>query len=347
MQTEQKIFTLNSNSTKKLITSESVQLVVTSPPYPMIEMWDECFCSQKKNVKTALNTGKYESAFEEMHSMLVATWEDVDRLLTPGGLVCINIGDATRNCNGQFKLFSNHTRIINKFLSMNYDILPDIHWHKPTNAPNKFMGSGMYPPCAYVTYEHEYVLIFRKGPNRKFSDSNKENRHQSAYFWEERNIWFSDLWELKGIGQKLSKSTSRERSAAFPFELAFRLINMYSLKGDTIYDPFCGTGTVAKAAIASERNSIGTDIDKKLCQQATSNLIDSQDELNKYIKNRIFRHNQFIDSIPTEKKNKLYECANHAFKVKTKQETEISISLIKSIELLNNTIISKYEKADA
>lgn len=141
-------------------------------------------------------------------------------------------------------------------------VLPDIHWHKPTNAPNKFMGSGMYPPCAYVTYEHEYILVFRKGGNRKFTNAEKSIRHNSAYFWEERNIWFSDLWEIKGTTQKLKKGTSRARSAAFPFELAYRLVNMYSMKYDLVYDPFSGTGTVTKAAIASERNIV--DINKHI-----------------------------------------------------------------------------------
>ena len=165
--TKHRIINCNSKNTQDYIRDKTVGLVVTSPPYPMIEMWDECFSNQSEEVNLALTESRFEDAFEAMHKVLDKTWEDVDRVLIDGGVVCINIGDATKNCDGQFKLFSNHTRIINKFLGMGYDVLPDIHWHKPTNAPNKFMGSGMYPPCAYVTYEHEYILVFRKGGNRK------------------------------------------------------------------------------------------------------------------------------------------------------------------------------------
>lgn len=188
METKHRIIACDSRDTHKIIDDKTVALVVTSPPYPMIDMWDDCFSDESEGVRRALTEDRFEDAFEEMHLVLDRVWEEVDRVLIDGGVVCINIGDATKNCNGQFKLFSNHTRIINKFLSMSYDILPDIHWHKPTNAPNKFMGSGMYPPCAYVTYEHEYILVFRKGNNRKFDNNERQIRHKSAYFWEERNI---------------------------------------------------------------------------------------------------------------------------------------------------------------
>ena len=83
----------------------------------------------------------------------------------------------------------------------------------------------------------------------------------SSFFWEERNVWFSDVWEIKGTKQNLQKSNTRERSAAFPFEVPYRLINMFSQKGDTILDPFLGTGTTMQAAILTGRNSCGYDID--------------------------------------------------------------------------------------
>ena len=213
--------------------------------------------------------------------------------------------------------------------------------------PNKFMGSGMYPPCAYVTYEHEYILVFRKGGNRKFTNAEKSIRHNSAYFWEERNIWFSDIWELNGTMQRLKKGASRARSAAFPFELAYRLINMYSMKYDLVYDPFSGTGTVARAAMASERNSISIDIDTNLCEQATFESVQSITELNLYTMDRISRHKEFINNLPLEKKEKLYDNVNHSFKVKTRQETEILITSLSSIRFADNEIVCAYEKADA
>ena len=120
----------------------------------------------------------------------------------------------------------------------------------------------MLPAGAYVTLEHEYILILRKGGLRKFSSSaQKQNRNRSALFWEERNRWFSDTWDIAGERQELDGGATRSRSAAFPFELAYRLISMYSVRSDTVFDPFMGTGTSLLAAAAACRNSIGMDID--------------------------------------------------------------------------------------
>ena len=346
MGTRHKIIACNSNDTGGAIADRSVDLVITSPPYPMVEMWDECFSLQSDEVKRALQDRRFDDAFEAMHRVLDKTWDDVDRVLSDHGIVCINIGDATKNCDGRFKLFSNHTRVIHKFLCMGYDVLPDIHWHKPTNAPNKFMGSGMYPPCAYVTYEHEYILVFRKGANKTFSRAESARRHGSAYFWEERNVWFSDLWELNGTAQHLKKDDSGNRSGAVPFELAYRLINMYSLKDDWVYDPFSGTGTTLKAAMASERNSIGADMDPQLCRQALTDGVQSVKELNSYIMDRLRRHIAFIDALPAEKKEKLYANTNHPFKVKTRQETELLVSTLASAVLKDGAVLCTYQKAD-
>lgn len=97
------------------------------------------------------------------------------------------------------------------------------------DAPNKFMGSGMLPCGAYVTLEHEWILIFRKGGKRMYrTDEGKSTRRQSGYFWEERNCWFSDVWDIKGTKQNIAGSGTRERNGSFPLDIPFRLINMYS-----------------------------------------------------------------------------------------------------------------------
>ena len=173
---------------------QSVELIVTSPPYPMIAMWDECFIQQDEQLTQACIEDEPYLAFERMHSVLDRVWKSCDRVLKTGGFLCINVGDATRSSHGVFQMFPNHARIIHFFAQKGYCILPDIHWRKPSNAPNKFMGSGMFPAGAYVTYEHEYILIFRKGGKRTFSSAQRKNRQKIAYFWEERNLWFSDLW---------------------------------------------------------------------------------------------------------------------------------------------------------
>ena len=145
------------------LNEKSVDLVVTSPPYPMIEMWDDVFQRQRPAAEGALAAGDGPHAFEMMHELLDAAWVEVYRVLRPGGVACINIGDATRTIDGDFRLYSNHSRILSSLLGMGFVALPDILWRKPTNAPNKFLGSGMLPGGAYVTYEHEYILIVRKG----------------------------------------------------------------------------------------------------------------------------------------------------------------------------------------
>ena len=150
------------------IPSESVDLVVTSPPYPMIAMWDQVFGSQDAAIQKALRAGDGLRAYRLMHAILDSVWNEVFRVLKPGRFACINIGDATRKLGDDFCLYPNHARILNALLDIGFSALPDILWRKQTNAPNKFMGSGMLPAGAYVTLEHEYILIVRKGSKREF-----------------------------------------------------------------------------------------------------------------------------------------------------------------------------------
>lgn len=307
------------------VRDNTVDLVVTSPPYPMIEMWDECFSRQSEAVRNAIVSGDWSSSYREMHIVLNNVWNECDRVLKDNGFVCINIGDATRTCNGEFRLFSNHSAIINYFESMGYSTLPDIHWRKQTNAPNKFMGSGMLPAGAYVTYEHEYILVFRKGGKRVFKGSEAEQRSKSAYFWEERNVWFSDLWDIKGTSQLVKSVTSRGRSAAYPFEVPYRLINMYSAYGDTVLDPFGGLGTTAMACAVTGRNCIISEIDTELAQKIKDNVLDTQNIALDIVENRVEKHMRFISDLSDEKRGKCYINAPHGFLVKTRQEIHLTL----------------------
>lgn len=160
----------------------SIDLVVTSPPYPMIEMWDEVM--GKQNPKIFDYIGRQpDVAFELMHQELDKVWKECYRVMKPGGFLCINIGDATRTINGNFTLYNNHSRISKACLDLGFVGLPNIIWRKQTNAPNKFMGSGMLPCGAYVTLEHEWILIFRKGDKRVFKTScDKLERMKSSFF---------------------------------------------------------------------------------------------------------------------------------------------------------------------
>ncbi len=320
------------------ITDESIHLVVTSPPYPMIEMWDTLFSSLNSDIRAAFSEQNPLTAFNLMHAELNKVWREIARITIPGGLVCINIGDAVRTIGDNFALYPNHVKIIQAFQDLGFQSLPEILWRKQTNAPNKFMGSGMLPPGAYVTLEHEYILIFRKGGKREFVDpKEKERRKESAYFWEERNTWFSDVWDFKGIFQSINSNMNREKSAAFPFELAYRLINMFSIKGDTILDPFLGTGTTLLAAISSERNSIGIELDASFKDLIHSNIVSFIPIANQYIQSRIEAHEAFIKKRQDEGKELKYSASKINSRVITAQETEIKLRKVKDIQKISES----------
>ena len=346
MKTSHQIIFDNSNH-MNTIPPESIALVVTSPPYPMINMWDELFISQNPAVGQALKSRKGPDAFELMHRILDDVWNEVYRVLKNGGIACINIGDATRTINDNFSLYQNHTRIMSYLLKLGFSALPAILWRKQTNAPNKFMGSGMLPPGAYVTLEHEYILIVRKGKKREFNRlEDKQIRHQSAFFWEERNVWFSDIWlDVKGASQNLFDNKARNRSAAYPFEVPYRLINMFSVKGDTVLDPFLGIGTTMYAAMTAGRNSVGFELDKNLHDSIQSGLDTILFYSNDLIDDRLSSHLSFLTD--KYKAGKEYEYLNkhYGFPVVTRQEKELLInSMIGVKETNNNTFEIMYSE---
>lgn len=321
------------------IQSNSVQLVVTSPPYPMVQMWDDIFASQNPLIADFLSDGESAIIFQMMHQMLDDVWRECFRVLQPGGFLCINIGDATRTVNGKFSLFTNHTRITAACIKMGFTCLPEILWRKQTNAPNKFMGSGMLPCGAYITLEHEHILIFRKGDKREYkTDDEKLIRAKSAYFWEKRNIWFSDLWDVKGTKQDISTDT-RDRNAAYPVEIPYRLIQMFSQKEDTILDPFLGTGSTTVAAVMTGRNSHGYDIDSEFCKLAHNRVMELDCDICRQVVNKHLNdHINFIEEREKSGKKVKYYNKNLDCKVMTKQETEIELDYPVSIKTINDVI---------
>ena len=315
-----------SSTPMKAIGDESVGLVVTSPPYPMIEMWDEVFGRQDPDIAKALRNGDGPAAFELMHCLLDAVWRECVRVVRPGGFVCINIGDATRKVADNFRLYTNHSRVTSAFEAMGFQSLPPVLWRKQSNAPNKFMGSGMLPSGAYVTLEHEYILVLRKGNKREFKGPEAEARRSGAFFWEERNIWFSDIWDFKGIRQVMAKSDGRSRSAAYPFELAHRLINMYSLHGDTVLDPFLGTGTTSAACVVAARNSIGYEIMSDLKDVISETMGRAAQAANQMILERFQRHLQFVDERQGARGTALGHSSDvYGFPVMTRQEVQMRL----------------------
>ncbi|MGB9925405.1 MAG: DNA-methyltransferase [Candidatus Bathyarchaeales archaeon] len=331
----------------KEVPCESVDLVVTSPPYPMIAMWDGVFAEQNPAVGEALRRDDGCGAFELMHRELDKVWTQVYRVLRNGGFACINIGDATRTVGGEFKLYPNHSRVLSYCLKLGFSALPEILWRKQTNAPNKFMGSGMLPAGAYVTLEHEFILILRKGKPRRFRGADEQRRRrESAFFWEERNEWFSDVWEdLKGAKQNNIDKAIRDRSGAFPFELPYRLINMYSIKGDMVLDPFFGTGTTMVAAMAAGRNSIGFEADPNFKRHIFHRFAGVVDFANQQIDARLRRHVAFVKERTKTHGALGYINRHYGFPVMTQQETEILLNKLREVKIEDKIATAEYEES--
>ncbi|HUI38816.1 MAG TPA: DNA methyltransferase, partial [Thermoplasmata archaeon] len=116
------------------VAPSSVELVVTSPPYPMISQWDALF--QRLGARD----------YDAMHAVLTSVWRRCREVLVPGGLLAVNIGDALRTIDGEFRLWPNHARVIEACAGLGYTPLPYVLWKKPTNRPNAFLGSGFSPP---------------------------------------------------------------------------------------------------------------------------------------------------------------------------------------------------------
>jgi site-specific DNA-methyltransferase (cytosine-N4-specific) len=251
----------------------SVQLMVTSPPYPMIKMWDNLFAKADPKIgelwqklATYSQEETVRQIYNSMHEYLGKVWQETYRVLVDGGIACINIGDATRTVNGKFQLYPNHSRITEICEKIGFTMLPYILWKKPTTKPKykgkgAFLGSGFLPPNAYVTLDCEFILLFRKGNIRKFPPHDKL-RYESVFTKTQRDEWFSQIWALKGTRQTIIEL--ERRTAAYPDEIAERLIKMFSVKGETVLDPFLGSGTTTKIAMRNERNSIGYETDKNL-----------------------------------------------------------------------------------
>ena len=226
------------------LADNSVGCTITSPPYCMISKWDEMFMKQTGNTEPISKT-----SFVWQHALLKKTWKEVFRVLVPGGICCINVGDATRSIDGEFICYPNFAKTTIDLYDIGFTPLIPIFWKKISNRPNAFLGSGFQPVNAYVSQDCEYIGIFRKGKNRIFTGEEKERRKRSSFIKEERDNWFQQVWE--GIpGKKGAKEDS-----GWNIEIPYRLIRMYSIIGDIVLDPFCGkVGGVEFERLCSEWN---------------------------------------------------------------------------------------------
>jgi len=190
----------------------------------------------------------------------------------------------------------------------------------------------MLPPNAYVTLEHEYILVFRNGKDSRSFEPGSERRYNSAYFWEERNQWFSDVWmDIRGELQALKQGELRERSAAYPFEIPYRLINMYSVYGDTVLDPFWGTGTTSLAALVAGRNSVGYELEEEFIQVFKNRVENVPQYSREVVKQRLDDHKEFVEQRLVDGDEFKYDADNYDFPVTTKQEKPIQFYSVSEV----------------
>lgn len=239
--------------------SESVHLIITSPPYWILKRYNE-HVDQLGHIVD----------YEKFLSQLEMVWKESFRLLVPGGrLVCV-VGDVclSRKKFGRHVVVPLHADICVMCRKIGFDNLNPIIWHKISNANfeanngSKFLGKP-YEPNAIIKNDIEFILMQRKpGGYRKPTN---EQRELSMIKKDDFNKWFRQFWTIGG-------ASTRNHPAPFPLELATRLVKMFSFIGDTVLDPFCGTGTTMVSALRNGRNSIGIDVDRDYCKMAAKRL---------------------------------------------------------------------------
>ena len=245
-QVEEPIFYFKSSEKMEEIEDKSIQLIVTSPPYGKI-----------KNYGISDQIG-FTDSFEEYFRRLKKVWEECFRVLEPQCRLVVNIGDQYLRTTefGRYRILPIASRIIKDCLDIGFDFLGDLIWQKisTTNTTGgcSLMGSIYYPRNGLLTFDYEHVLIFKKhqGKKKKIDLKTKELSKIPLSEWKK---WYIGHWRFPGIVQK-------EHIAMFPEELPYRLIRMFSFIGDTVLDPFVGSGTTLKIAKALFRKGVGYEI---------------------------------------------------------------------------------------
>lgn len=227
------------------VKDNSVHLIITSPPY-----W------QLKDYGTENQIG-FNDSYEQYINHLNIVWKECHRVLHDGCRLCINIGDqfARSVYYGRYKVIPIHSEIIRFCETIGFDFMGQIIWQKTTTTNTTgggaVMGSFPYPRNGIVKLDFEYILLFKK--QGEAPKPTKEQKEQSAMSNEDWNTYFNGHWYFNGAKQD-------KHLAMFPEELPKRLIRMFSFPGETILDPFMGSGTTAHVARCLERNSIGYEI---------------------------------------------------------------------------------------
>ncbi len=243
-----------------VIRDESVHLVLTSPPY-----WN------LKEYNSHEDQLGHIDDYEEFLDKLDCVWKECYRKLVVGGRMIVVVGDVmlSRRNNGVHKVVPLHADIQVRCEKIGFDNLAPIFWHKISNASfevkgnSKFLGKP-YEPNGVIKHDIEYILMLRKSGGYRKPDT--EQRRLSVISEKEFNEWYQQIWTLTGA------STRNGHPAPYPETLANRLIRMFSFVGDTVLDPFLGSGTTMVAAARVGRNSIGVEIDDNYAEQAMTRM---------------------------------------------------------------------------
>jgi DNA modification methylase len=264
------------------VDAASIDLVVTSPPY-----W------QIKDYGVFSQIG-YGQSLHEYLKDLYHTWRECFRVLREGARLCINIGDqfARASIYGRYKVIPLHAEFINQCEQIGFDFMGAIIWQKKTTINTSggatIMGSYPFPTNGIVEIDYEYIHIFKKpGQSKKVSPEIKAASRLSKEEWKE---YFAGHWHFGGTRQV-------GHEAMFPEELPRRLIKMFTFLGDTVLDPFLGSGTTLKAALDLARNAVGYEINPDFLQ-AIPQKIAGADHSPFYSEIQIIKTNKKIEDMP-------------------------------------------------
>lgn len=247
------------------LTDSSINLVVTSPPY-----W------QLKDYGTENQIGFHED-YESYINNLNLVWKECYRVLHDGCRMCINIGDqfARSVYYGRYKVIPIREEIIKFCEIIGFDYMGAVIWQKVTTSNSTGgglqMGSYPYPRNGILKIDYEFILLFKKLGNAP--KPTKEQKELSKMTADEWNTFFSGHWNFPGAKQN-------GHIAVFPEELPARLIKMFSFVGETVLDPFSGSGTTLLAAKKLIRNSVGYEINSEYISFIKDKLGINQTDLN-------------------------------------------------------------------
>jgi modification methylase len=260
----------------------AIDLAVTSPPY-----W------QIKDYGVPGQIG-YGQSLHEYLKDLYRTWRECFRVLREGARLCINIGDqfARASIYGRYKVIPLHAEFINQCERLGFDFMGSIIWQKKTTMNPSggavVMGSYPFPPNGIVEIDYEFIQIFKKpGKSQKVSPEIKAASRLTKEEWKE---YFTGHWHFGGVRQV-------GHEARFPDELPRRLIRMFTFQGDTVLDPFLGSGTTVKVALELARNAVGYEINGDFLEDVPQKL-GNRDGFAGYWDLQIIQSNKRIEELP-------------------------------------------------